>query len=148
MTLTMTKHPITNHYYYFGRSGARRQRFQASQKTSSTHSRISFLHPRRRAVHYNDFWPPIQHAKMLHNLTVGTNNYSPLQNGHNELPPRWGAQIIKQAKLEIIISGIGADASHIRNYTKMRYAKLYNQKICNELFALAEAGISLLLAEE
>ena len=79
---------------------------------------------------------------------VGANDYSPLQNGHNELPPRRGAQIIKQAKLEIIISGIVADASHLRNYTKMRYAKLYNQKICNELFAMAESGIPLLLAEE
>ena len=34
------------------------------------------------------------------------------------LPPRRGAQIIKQAKLEIIILGIVADASHLRNYRK------------------------------
>ena len=64
------------------------------------------------------------------------------------LPPRRGAQIIKQAKLEIIILEIVADASHLRNYTKMRYAKLYNRKIFNELLAMAEPGIPLLLAEE
>ena len=57
------------------------------------------------------------------------------------LPPRRGAQIIKQAKLEIIILGIVANASHLRNYTKMRYAKLYNRKICNELLAMAKPGI-------